>query len=102
MHIASMQKAEQWKRSIFKAARGAERRLTPFGKRAVQLKTAMVEGIEDRLRTANRTMRNGYRGAEDFIDDTTHRMKRDPLRTLGICFAAGVAAGWLLPHRARG
>ena len=62
----------------------------------------MVERIEDRLRTTRRAMKNRYRSAEDFIDDTTHRIRRDPLRALGICFAAGMAAGWLLPHRARG
>ena len=78
-------------KNISKAARAAEQRLTHFGNR--RIKAGIIERIEDGVNTARRAAKHGYRAAEDFVDDTTHRIKRDPLRALGFCFAAGVAAG---------
>jgi len=101
MHTVSMQQTKRWKRRISGAARDAQQRLAHFAKEAVQMKPSIAERIEDSMKTARRAVKHGYHAAEDFVDDTTHRMKRDPLRVLGICFAAGVAAGWLLPHRVR-
>ena len=101
MRTVSIQQTEQWKRGISRAARDAQQRLAHFAKGAVQMKPSITERIEDGMNTAKRAVKHGYRAAEDFVDDTTHRMKRDPLRVLGIFFAAGVATGWLLPHRVR-
>ena len=101
MHTVSMRQTERWKRKISGAARDAQQRLAHFAKEAVQMKPSIAERIEDGVKTARRAVKHGYRAAEDYVDDTTHRIKRDPLRVLGICFAAGVAAGWLLPHRVR-
>jgi len=102
MRALSMQQTEQWKQNMSKATREAEQRLTHFGKEAAQMKAAIGERIEDGMKTARRAVKQGYRAAEDFADGATRRIKRDPLRTLSLCFAAGVAAGWLLPHRTRG
>jgi hypothetical protein len=101
MRGLSMQRSERWKKNISKAARAAEQRLH-FGSRTGRMKARITERIEDGANTARRAAKHGYRAAEDFVDDTTHRIKRDPLRVLGFCFAAGVAAGWILPHRTRG
>jgi hypothetical protein len=102
MRAVSMQPTERWKKNISKAARATEQRLTHFGNRTGRIKAGIIERIEDGVNTARRAAKHGYRAAEDFVDDTTHRIKRDPLRVLGFCFAAGVAAGWILPHRTRG
>lgn len=101
MRTVSMQQTEQWKESLSKAARDAQRGMANFAKGAVQMKPSIAERIEDGVHTARRAVKHGYRAAEDLVDDATHRIKRDPLRVVGICFAAGVAAGWLLPHRER-
>ena len=101
MHAASMLQTEWWKENTSKASREAEQRLAHFGQGAVQMKAAIAEKIEDGMNTARRAVKQGYRAAEDFAGDTTHRIKRDPLRAVGLCFVAGVAAGWLLPHRTR-
>jgi len=97
-----MQQTERWKQNFSKATCDAEQRLTHFGKEAVRMKATITERIEDSMKTAGRAVKHGYRTAEDFAADATYRIKRDPLRALGLCFAAGVAAGWLLPHRTRG
>jgi ElaB/YqjD/DUF883 family membrane-anchored ribosome-binding protein len=102
MRTALMEQTEQLKENVSKAAREAEERLTHFGKEAVRMKATIAEAIEDRMNTARRAVKHGYRATEDFVDDTTHRIKGDPLRALGLSFVAGVAAGWLLPHRTRG
>jgi ElaB/YqjD/DUF883 family membrane-anchored ribosome-binding protein len=101
MRAASILQTEWWKDNTSKASREAEQRLAHFGKEAVRMKAAMAEKVEDGMNTARRAVKQGYRAAEDLADDTTHRIKRDPLRAVGLCFVAGVAAGWFLPHRAR-
>ena len=101
MRAASILQTEWWKENTSKASREAEQRLAHFGKGAVRMKAAIAEKVEDGMNTARRAVKQGYRAAEDLADDTTHRIKRDPLRAVGLCFVAGVAAGWFLPHRTR-
>lgn len=96
---AAMLQTEWWKENTSKASHEAEQRLAHVGKGAVRMKAAIAEKIEDGMNTARRAVKHGYRAAEDLADDTTHRIKRDPLRAVGLFFVAGVAAGWLLPHR---
>ena len=101
MRIVSKQQTERWKSGLSRGARDAERRWAHLGKEAMQFKSSIAERIHDGRVMARRAVKHGYRAGEDFVDDTTHRIRRDPMRALGICFAAGVAAGWLLPHRGR-
>jgi ElaB/YqjD/DUF883 family membrane-anchored ribosome-binding protein len=65
------------------------------------MKAAIAEAIEDGMHTARRAVKHGYRATEDFVDNTTHRIKRDPLFAVGVSLVAGMALGWLLPHRTR-
>lgn len=102
MHTALMEQTEQLRKNVSKAAREAEERLTDLGKDAVRMKATIADAIEDRMNTARRAVKHGYRATEDFLDDTTHRIKGDPLRALSLSFVAGMTAGWLLPHRMRG
>jgi ElaB/YqjD/DUF883 family membrane-anchored ribosome-binding protein len=102
MRAALIQRTEQLKDKVSKTAREAEEQLTHFAKEAVHMKGAIAEAIEDSMHTARRAVKHGYRATEDFVDDTTHRIKRDPLPAVGVSFVAGMALGWLLPHRTRG
>ena len=102
MRTALIEETDHLKENFSKVAREAEERLRHVGKEAVRMKATIAEAIEDRVNTARRAVRHGYRATENFVDDTTHQMKRNPLRALGFSFVAGVAAGWFLPHRTRG
>jgi ElaB/YqjD/DUF883 family membrane-anchored ribosome-binding protein len=102
MHAALTQPTEQLKATVSKTAREAEEHLTHFAKEAEHIKAAITEAIEDSRKTARRAVKHGYRATEDLVDDTTYRIKRDPLRALGLAFVAGMAVGWLLlPRRPR-
>jgi ElaB/YqjD/DUF883 family membrane-anchored ribosome-binding protein len=100
MRAVLIEETDHLKENVSKVAREAEERLTHFGKKAVRMKATIAEAIEDRVNTTRRAVKHGYRAAENFVDDTTHRIKRDPLRALAFTFVAGVTAGWFLPHRA--
>lgn len=99
MRVALVQPTKQLKATVSKAARGIDGQWTDLAKQAVHMKTAIAEAIEDGMNTARRTVKHGYRATEDFVDDTTHRIKRDPLRAVGLTFVAGMAVGWLIPRR---
>jgi hypothetical protein len=102
MRTASREHTNPLKETVSKVACEADERLTHFGKEAVRMKATITEAVEDRVNTARRALKHGYRATENFVDDTTHQIKRNPLRALGFCFVAGAAAGWFLPHRTRG
>ena len=48
---------------------------------------------------ARRIAKRGRYAAEDLVDETTYRIKRDPLRSVAITFAIGLGvgalAGWM-------
>jgi ElaB/YqjD/DUF883 family membrane-anchored ribosome-binding protein len=102
MRTAAIEHTNHLKETVSKVACEAEERLTHFGKEAVRVKATIAEAIDDRVDTARRALKRGYRATENFVDDTTHQIKRNPLRALGFSFLAGAAAGWFLPHRRRG
>jgi ElaB/YqjD/DUF883 family membrane-anchored ribosome-binding protein len=102
MRTASIERRNHLKEIVSKVACEADERLTHFGKDAVRMKATIAEAIEDRVDTARRALKHGYRATENLVDDTTHQIKRNPLRALGFSFVAGAAAGWFLLHRTRG
>ena len=101
MRAALIQPTEQLKVNLSKTAREAEEQLTRLAKEAVHMKAAIAETIEGGVNSARRAVKHGYRATEDFVDDATHRIKREPLRAVGVTFVAGMVLGWLLPHRSR-
>jgi ElaB/YqjD/DUF883 family membrane-anchored ribosome-binding protein len=102
MRTALIEQTNHLKETVSKVACDAEERWTHFGKEAVRMKATIAGAIEDRVNTARRALKHGYRATENFVDDTTYQIKRNPLRALGFSFVAGAAAGWFLPHRTRG
>jgi ElaB/YqjD/DUF883 family membrane-anchored ribosome-binding protein len=64
---------------------------------------AVAEAVEERLDAARRAAKRVRRAAEDWVEDAEHRIKKHPLRTVGICFGVGLGLGavlgTLLAHR---
>lgn len=60
--------------------------------------TAASEKLKKGRIAAERLLKHGRYAVEDGIADTTHQIKRHPLGSLAIAFAAGAALGFLIPH----
>jgi ElaB/YqjD/DUF883 family membrane-anchored ribosome-binding protein len=61
-----------------------------------KIKSLVAEAVEDGVKSAMKTIKQGRYMAEDVIGDTRHRVKQNPFQALGIVFAAGVLAGSVL------
>jgi ElaB/YqjD/DUF883 family membrane-anchored ribosome-binding protein len=59
-------------------------------------KAAVSEKLEDGKAAAERFLRQGRYAVEDRLSELTHTVKRNPIGSLGIAFAAGAAVGLLL------
>ena len=77
----------------------AGERVMHIGAEAARLKTRASTAVEDAMIEARRIAKRGRYAAEDLVDETTYRIKRDPLRSVAITFAIGLGvgalAGWL-------
>ncbi len=65
----------------------------------------MSDAIEEGYVVARRAVRRGRHAAEDLIDETSYRIKRDPLSAVAVTFGVGLGlgsiVGWLLTRRRR-
>lgn len=61
-----------------------------------RIKAVVSEAVEDGVKTALRTVKQGRDAAEDAIDGARHAIKRNPLQAAGIMFAAGILIGSLV------
>lgn len=63
------------------------------------MKTIATDAAEDGARAARRAVRQTVHRAEDLMDETTHQIKRQPLKAIGLALVAGscvgLVAGWL-------
>ena len=59
-------------------------------------KAAVSEKLEDGKAAAERFLRQGRYAVEDKLSELTHAVKRNPVSSLGIAFAAGAAVGLLI------
>jgi ElaB/YqjD/DUF883 family membrane-anchored ribosome-binding protein len=79
-------------------------RLVDVGGEATRLKTAASHAVEDAVTEAKRLAKRSRYAAEDLMEDAAHRVKRDPLRSVGIGFAIGLGIGalavWVAMHEA--
>lgn len=60
-----------------------------------RLKSVVTAAVDDGVRSAVKTIKQGRHAAEDAIDDARHAVKRNPFQALGVVFAAGMAFGAL-------
>jgi ElaB/YqjD/DUF883 family membrane-anchored ribosome-binding protein len=71
-----------------------------LGQQAARLRAsaseAVTDAIEDVGLAAKRAAKRGYNKAEDLIDETSHRIKRSPLRAVTTCFFLGMVTGALV------
>jgi ElaB/YqjD/DUF883 family membrane-anchored ribosome-binding protein len=69
------------------------------------LKTAASHAVEDAVTEAKRFAKRSRYAAEDLIEDASHRVKRDPLRSVGLGLAIGLGMGalavWTATRNAR-
>ncbi len=83
----------------------ARERLVEAGGEVSRLKTEASEAVEDRVAAARRLARRSRAATEDLIEDATHHIKHEPLRSvamaLAIGFVMGALAVWLATHNAR-
>jgi ElaB/YqjD/DUF883 family membrane-anchored ribosome-binding protein len=80
-------------------------RLVQVGGEAARLKTAASDSVEDAVTEAKRLAKRSRYAAEDLMEDAAHRVKRDPLRSVGLGFAIGLGMGalavWVATREAR-
>jgi ElaB/YqjD/DUF883 family membrane-anchored ribosome-binding protein len=55
-----------------------------------------LESLEQNVREARRVMAHSRRAAEDFVDETTLRVRRHPLGSVALAVAAGALAGCVM------
>jgi ElaB/YqjD/DUF883 family membrane-anchored ribosome-binding protein len=72
---------------------------------ARQLKSIVEDAIENGAHAAKRTVKVVQRRIDDLKDEAVHRVKRQPIKAVGIAAAAGlfigVALGWMGSRCAR-
>jgi ElaB/YqjD/DUF883 family membrane-anchored ribosome-binding protein len=101
MRALLIDQTDRLREKVSQMARQADGALTDFARDAARMKAGIADAIEDRMTTARRAVKHGYRATEDIVDGATHRIKRDPWRAVGLSLIAGTAVGWLLSHRPR-
>jgi uncharacterized protein YggE len=73
------------------------------GDKTARLKAAASRAVEDAVTKAKRFAKRSRYAAEDVVEDTAHRIKHRPLRSLGLGVMAGLGTGalavWLASHK---
>ena len=68
-----------------------------------RIKSVVTDAMDDGFRSARKAAKQGKAFAQDTIHDARYAIKRKPLQSAGIVFAAGVAIGslitWVLSPR---
>jgi ElaB/YqjD/DUF883 family membrane-anchored ribosome-binding protein len=65
------------------------------------VEAAVSTKLEDGRIAAERLLKRGRYAVEDSVSETAHTIKRHPVRSLAIAFAAGAALGLLVPRSVR-
>jgi ElaB/YqjD/DUF883 family membrane-anchored ribosome-binding protein len=88
------------KENIMKDTLQTGARIAQLGQEASRVKgvvtDAVSEAVEDGVTAARRAAKKGYYAAEDFMDETAYRVKRNPFGAVAIAFGAGALVGLLL------
>jgi ElaB/YqjD/DUF883 family membrane-anchored ribosome-binding protein len=68
-----------------------------------RLKEVITDAVEDGLRAARHTIKQGREVAEEAMDEAVHAVKKYPLQTVavtfGVALATGALLGWLACRR---
>ncbi len=94
------------KTSFFKGAIHAAKEVAKTGVKVERLKEKASHLMEDGMIDVKRMAKRGRYAAEDLVDDTAHRIKKDPWLSVGVTFGVGIGLGvmlgWLVGHKTRG
>lgn len=78
-------------------------RIAESAHQASRATSAVADAIEDGVGVVRRAAKQGGDAAEEFLDDTTKRLQRNPVvtvaATLAVGIAAGVLIGWTIKRR---
>ena len=58
-----------------------------------RIKSLVTDAVDDGVRLALRRVKHGREAADDAIFDAKRAVRRNPLQSMGIVFAAGVMTG---------
>jgi len=61
-----------------------------------RIKVVVSEAVEDGVKSAMKTIKQGRSAAEDAIDEARHVVKQKPFQAVGVVFGVGVLVGGLL------
>ena len=61
-----------------------------------QIGAAAVDAVQDGVNTAKRAVSDTRDAAEDFLDETKRRVKRQPIESVLLAAAIGIALGFVL------
>ena len=84
------------KENVLKGTQFVEEQISNLGREASRLRGVVGDAVDDSLVTARIAARRGYNTAEDMIDEVSHQIKRNPLRSVLCSLAVGAIAGWLI------
>ena len=84
------------KENVVRGTQFVEEKISNLGRDASRVKGVVADAVEDSMISAKRAVRRGYGAAEDLLYDTSHRIRRYPLRSVACAFACGALVGWLL------
>ena len=70
-------------------------KLTHLAAKAAEGKIIAEDLVEIGKRKAQRLVRRGYEAGEDYLDDTTHYIKHNPWRSVGVALGVGLTLGFL-------
>ena len=89
------------KENVIRGTQFVEEQISNLGREASRLRGAVSEVVDDSLVNARRAARRGYNSAEDLIEETSHQIKRHPIRSVLCAMAMGAVLGWLFAPRQR-
>jgi ElaB/YqjD/DUF883 family membrane-anchored ribosome-binding protein len=96
---------ENDKNTLIGKAMHVGERLVEVGGEAARLKTTASHAVEDAVSEAKRFAKRSRHAAEDLMEDAAYRVKRDPLRSVGLGLAIGLGMGalavWMATRNAR-
>jgi ElaB/YqjD/DUF883 family membrane-anchored ribosome-binding protein len=75
--------------------KGTAAKLAHLTAKAAEGKMLAEDLLEIGKRKAQRAIRRGYEVGEDYLDETTHYIKHNPWRSVGVALGVGLSLGFL-------
>jgi ElaB/YqjD/DUF883 family membrane-anchored ribosome-binding protein len=92
----SEQAKEESKKGFFKGAVSVATQVAQTGIKVEKSKEKTSQIVEDGVEGAKRLIKKGRYAAEDLVEETAHRIKKDPFRSVGVAFGVGLGLGAIL------